>query len=101
MRNGHWICGDITQQGGGRREEKEELRYGFVKFQKSEEQQSRECLVHSGGKDSWLETQVSEPSVASSHQKQGKGSNDLEGRLEKSPRKIEAGVGGQAIKGEI
>lgn len=56
MRNGHWICDDITQQGEGRREEKEELRYGLVKFQKSEEQLARECLAHSSGKDSGLET---------------------------------------------
>lgn len=56
MRNGHWICDDITQQGGGRREEKEELRYGLVKFQKSEEQLAREYLAHSSGKDSGLET---------------------------------------------
>lgn len=56
MRNGHRICDDITQQGGGRREEKEELRYGLVKFQKSEEPLARECLAHSSGKDSGLET---------------------------------------------
>lgn len=54
---------------------KKELRRG-LKFQKPEEQLARECLAQrrlDSGKDSGLETQVEEPSVAGGHQNQANG----------------------------